>query len=104
MNVNDWQGAVASAPLSHLGFHAPLLLTDSATKLPSALDSYFTEVAPTFLLTPAEGPYNMTYAIGSWKQISWGEQARVDYVSEMHNRRVVGNNTGGTYGDSQPGA
>ena len=27
VNINDWQGAVASAPLSHLGFHAPLLFT-----------------------------------------------------------------------------
>ena len=31
VNVNDWQAAVASAPLSHLGFHAPLILTSSAT-------------------------------------------------------------------------
>ena len=46
----------------------------------------------------------MTYVIGSWSQISWPEQARVDYVSEMHNRRVVGSNTGSTYADSQPGA
>ena len=28
VNINDWQGAIASAPLSHLGFHAPLLLTE----------------------------------------------------------------------------
>jgi hypothetical protein len=30
VNANDWQGAVASAPLSHLGFHAPLLMTDNS--------------------------------------------------------------------------
>ena len=101
-NINDWQGAVASSPLSHLGFHAPLLLTSSATSLPSDLDGYFTSVAPTFLNTPADGPYNMTYVIGSWDQISWHQQARVDYVSEMANRRVVGQNTGSTYADSQP--
>jgi len=103
VNVNDWQGAVASAPLSHLGFHAPLILTSSATKLPSDLDGYFSSVSPFFLDSPADGPYNMTYVIGSWNQIGWGEQARVDYVSEMHNRRVVGSNTGSTYADSQPG-
>jgi hypothetical protein len=104
VNVNDWQGAVASAPLSHLGFHAPLLLTDDATSLPSGLESYFTQVSPSFLNSPADGPYNMTYVIGSWDQVSWNEQVRVDNVSEMHNRRVVGSDTGSTYADSQPGA
>jgi hypothetical protein len=104
VNVDDWQGAVASAPLSHLGFHAPLILTSSATTLPDDLDGYFASVSPFFLNSPADGPYNMTYVIGSWSQVSWPEQARVDYVSEMHNRRVVGSNTGSTYADSRPGA
>jgi hypothetical protein len=99
-----WVGAVASAPRSHLGFHAPRLLTDDTKKLPPALDGYFASVAPTFLNTPADGPYNMTYVIGSWDQINWDEQARVDYVSEMHNRPVYNGNPGGTYADSQPGA
>jgi hypothetical protein len=103
VNVNDWQAAVASAPLSHLGFHAPLLLTNSATTLPAGLEGYFSSVSPTFLNTPADGPYNMTYVIGSWSQVSWDQQARVDYISEMHNRRVVGSNTGSTYGDTSPG-
>ena len=104
VNINDWQGAIASAPLSHLGFHAPLLLTSNATSLPSDLDSYFTMVSPSFLNTPADGPYNMTYVLGSWNQVSWDEQVRVDTLSEMHNRRVVGSDTGSTYADSQPGA
>jgi hypothetical protein len=104
VNVNDWQGAVASAPLSHLGFHAPLILTNNPTTLPSALDGYFSSVSPFFLDSPADGPYNMTYVIGSWNKVSWDQQARVDYISEMHNRRVVGSNTGSTYSDSQPGA
>jgi hypothetical protein len=102
VNVNDWQGAVASSPLSHLGFHAPLLLTDSAGKLPSNLDGYYKSVAPTFLTSPADGPYNMTFAIGSWDQISWAEQAHIDNISEMANRRVGAVTTGGRYSDSQP--
>jgi hypothetical protein len=100
VNINDWQGAVASAPLSHLGFHAPLLFTDSAGKLPAQLEGYFQSVAPTYLTTPADGPYNMTYVIGSWNQINWPQQARVDYVSEMGNRRLWNQNTGGRYTDS----
>src|SRR6476646_6797538 len=104
VNINDWQDAIASAPLSHLGFHAPLLLSSNATSLPGDLDSYFTMVSPSFLNTPADGPYNMTYVLGSWDQVSWDEQVRVDTLSEMHNRRVVGSDTGSTYADSQPGA
>jgi hypothetical protein len=100
VNINDWQAAVASAPLSHLGFHAPLLFTDGATNLPSPVEGYLTSVAPTYLTTPADGPYNMTYVIGSWNQISWPQQARVDYISEMNNRRLWNQNTGGRYGDT----
>jgi hypothetical protein len=102
VNIDDWQAAVASAPLSHLGFHAPLLFTDSATQLPAAVDGYLRSVAPTYLTSPADGPYNMTYVIGSWGQISWPLQAHVDYISEMANRRLWNQNTGGRYSDSTP--
>jgi hypothetical protein len=100
VNENNWQGAVASAPLSHLGFHAPLLLTNSSATLPAEVQSYLQETAPTFLTSPADGPYNMTYVVGSWNQINWLEQSRIDYISEMSNRRVYSNNTGGRYTDS----
>jgi hypothetical protein len=102
VHENDWQAAVASAPLSHLGFHAPLLMTDDPGRLPPQLDAYFKSVAPTYLTSPADGPYNMTYVIGSWNQISWPVQAHIDYVSEMTNRRVWKQSTGGRYADSQP--
>jgi hypothetical protein len=102
VNADDWQGAVASAPLSHLGFHAPLLMTDSAGRLPPQLDAYYKSVAPTYVTTPADGPYNMSYVIGSWKQVSWPVQAHVDYISEMVNRRLWNTTTGGGYTDSQP--
>ena len=102
VHEDDWQGAVASAPLAHLGFHSPLLMTDSAGKLPPQLDAYFKSVAPTFLTSPDDGPYNMTYVIGSWKQVTWPVQARIDYVSEMKNRRVASQSIGGRYSDSQP--
>jgi hypothetical protein len=102
VNKDDWQGAVASAPLSHLGFHAPLLMTDDSGKLPPQLEAYFKSVAPTYLTSPADGPYNMTFVIGSWGQVTWPVQARVDYVSEMANRRTWNTDTGGRYTDSQP--
>jgi hypothetical protein len=102
VNENDWQGAVASSPLSHLGFHAPLLMTTNSNQLPPQLDGYYKSVAPTYTETPADGPYNMTYVIGNWKQITWQEQAHVDYISEMGNRRLWNTKTGGGYTDSEP--
>jgi hypothetical protein len=102
VNINDWQAAVASAPLSHLGFHAPLLFTNSATNMPAQLTAYYKSVAPTYTATPADGPYNMSYVIGSWNQISWGQEAHVDYISEMGNRRLWNTTTGGGYTDSAP--
>jgi hypothetical protein len=104
VNESDWQAAVASAPLSHLGFHAPLLMTNNANQLPSQLDAYFSSVAPTYTNTPADGPYNMTYVIGSWNQVTWGAQAHVDFISEMNNRRLWNAATGGSYNDTQPSA
>jgi hypothetical protein len=102
VHENDWQGAVASAPLSHLGFHAPLLMTDSSGQLPPQLEAYYKSVAPTYVTTPADGPYNMSYVIGSWKDVTWPVQANVDYISEMGNRRLWNTTTGGGYTDSQP--
>jgi hypothetical protein len=102
VNENDWQAAVASAPLSHLGFHAPLLFTNSSGTLPPQVDAYYKSVAPTYTETPADGPYNMSYVLGSWKQITWGQQAHVDFISEMGNRRLWNTTTGSGYSDSAP--
>jgi hypothetical protein len=102
VNQDDWQGAVASSPLSHLGFHAPLLMTDNAGNLPPQVLAYYKSVAPTFVNTPADGPYNMSYVVGSWKQVSWPQQASVDSASEMANRRLWAQSTGGSYADTQP--
>jgi hypothetical protein len=100
VNVNNWQGAVASAPLSHLGFHAPLLVTTDNNALPAEVETYYKAVAPTFLTSPGEGPYNMTYLIGDYQSLTWPLQAHVDFLSEMSNRRVWSNNNGGRYSNS----
>jgi hypothetical protein len=75
-------------------------LTDSPTRLSPALDGYLRSVAPTYLTSPADGPYNMSFFIGSWSQLNWPLQAHVDYISEMANRRVWKQDTGGRYTDS----
>jgi hypothetical protein len=86
VNADDWQGAVGSAILSHLGFHAPLLLVSDPNKLPAAVSDYFAVVQPTFLDSPGEGPYNMVYVVGDYARISWPVQVGVDLSQEMANR------------------
>ena len=86
VNANDWQGAAGSAILSHLGFHAPLLLTNSATTLPSDVTTFLQKVAPTFLVSPGDGPYNMLYVIGNYHAISWNTQVSAELSQEMGNR------------------
>ena len=97
VDQNDWQAAIGSAILSHLGFHAPLLLTDNPTTLPAADEAYLTQVSASFLTSPGDGPYNMTYVVGNYQNVSWAEQARVDFISGMNNRRVWSSNSGSVY-------
>ena len=75
---------------------------NGATKLPSALERLLQERAPTYLTSPADGPYKMTCVIGSWPHVSWREQAHVDYISEMANRRLWSTTTRSRFGDNQP--
>lgn len=86
VNAKDWQGAIAGAVMSGVGFHAPLILTDSATELPKPVSQYFAIVRPNFLVTPAAGPYNMVYVIGDYGKMSWPLQAKVNASMEMANR------------------
>lgn len=86
VNAKDWQGALAGAVMSGVGFHAPLILTDSASDLPKPVKQYFSIVRPNFLVTPAAGPYNMVYVIGDYGKITWPLQARVNASMEMANR------------------
>ena len=86
VNENDWQGAVGSAILSHLGFHAPLLLVNDPNRLPTPVAEYFAVVRPTFLVSPGDGPYNMVYVVGDYARISWPVQVAVNASQEMANR------------------
>lgn len=100
ININSkyaWQDAVGSSILSHLGFHAPLLLTTSDKALPAELSHYYSMIAPSFLVSPADGPYNMTYVPGSYNEVSWAEQVQADELSGMSNRHVWSQSSGSTY-------
>jgi hypothetical protein len=97
INSNNWQAAVGSAILSHLGFHAPLLLTNDASTLPPGVAGFFQQVAPGYRTSPADGPYNMTYVVGTYQELSWPMQAHIDFISGMANARVWSQDSGQNY-------
>jgi hypothetical protein len=63
-----------------------LLLTESATTLPADVTTYLQKVAPTFLVSPGDGPYNMLYIIGNYEKVSWPTQVTAELSQEMGNR------------------
>ncbi|HEV7562757.1 MAG TPA: cell wall-binding repeat-containing protein, partial [Solirubrobacterales bacterium] len=61
--------AGATAALSGSGTWGPLLLTDSATKLPAELRSYFLDVKPGYTDNPTRAFYNHVWVIGDQEAI-----------------------------------
>lgn len=95
VNSDHWQHAIGAAILSSRAFHAALLLTDTTKSVSEPVMDYLLTVRPTFLTTPAEGPYNRLYIIGDYSDISWQAQVEMNMSQEMKNRRNAPN--GSTY-------
>ena len=78
--------APAAALLSATGDYGPLLLLDSATKLPSALIHYLADIQPAYAGTqfpPVRGAYNHGWLIGDEQAISAITQAEIDSMLEI---------------------
>jgi ell wall binding domain 2 (CWB2) len=75
--------AAAAAPLSASGTWGPLLLTDAADTLPSALRGYFLDVKPGYTSDPTRAFYNHVWIVGDAGQISVEQQAEVNEVAEL---------------------
>jgi hypothetical protein len=75
--------AAAAAPLSASGTWGPLLLTDSATTLPSALREYFLDVKPGYTTNPTRAFYNHVWVIGDQEAIDVNQQAEVNELAEL---------------------
>ena len=74
----------AAATLGSNGVYAPLLLTDKAGKLPSALQSYLLDVQPGFENgDPSQGFYNRVWILGNRDAVSTGVQAKIDQLTEL---------------------
>ncbi|MCE3200916.1 cell wall-binding repeat-containing protein [Paenibacillus sonchi] len=74
--------AIAAAPFSHLGKHAPLVFTGK-DGLPDSLMNYTMELQPKFKDTPAEGPYNHAWLTGDTGTLTKGAQSEIDDMLEI---------------------
>jgi len=75
--------AAVAAPLSASGTWGPLLLSDSATTLPSALREYFLDVKPGYTTNPTRAFYNHVWVIGDQEAIDVNQQAEVNELAEL---------------------
>ncbi len=81
--------AVASANLQW-GKAGPLLLVHGDGDLPAVTENYLWRTQSSWFSTPAEGPFNHVFVMGSLDQVSWVSQARSDYAVEITPYRLQG--------------
>jgi putative cell wall-binding protein len=74
--------ALAAAPFSHLGKHAPLLWTDKE-KMPESVHRYVMSLQPKYKLSPTEGPYNHAWLTGGEDALSVSAQGEIDTMLEI---------------------
>ncbi|WP_310832439.1 cell wall-binding repeat-containing protein [Paenibacillus pedocola] len=74
--------AIAAAPFSHLGKHAPLIFTEK-DGLPNSVMDYLMNVQPKFQKSPAEGPYNHAWITGGNGAVSAAAQSEIDDMLEI---------------------
>ncbi|HEX3174826.1 MAG TPA: cell wall-binding repeat-containing protein [Solirubrobacterales bacterium] len=75
--------AAAAAALSASGTWGPLLLTDSADTLPSALRGYLLDVKPGYTTDPTRAFYNHVWVIGDEEAIDVNQQAEINQLAEL---------------------
>lgn len=82
VNGARWQDGVVSAHLARAGKSGPLLFTER-DRLPGVVDNYLWRQRPVFANTPAEGPFNSVWVVGSFDRIAYGTQTWADYSQEI---------------------
>jgi hypothetical protein len=75
--------AALAAPLSASGTWGPLLLTESADKLPKAVREYLLDVKPGYTTDPTRAFYNHVWIVGGEDEISAKEQAEINQLAEL---------------------
>ncbi|MFN2747035.1 MULTISPECIES: hypothetical protein [Bacillus] len=77
--------ALAGAPFSHLGKHAPLLLLKDG-QADQSVYSYLADIEPFFEKHPQDGPYNHGFILGSEDDISFQTQGILDDILEIKSK------------------
>ncbi len=75
--------AAIASPLSASGTWGPLLLTDDADTLPSALREYLLDIKPGYTTDPTRAFYNHVWVIGDQEAIDVNQQAEIDQLAEL---------------------
>jgi hypothetical protein len=82
-NVKHTQDAAAAAALGAAGAYGPLLLLDSATRVPPQLENYLLDIQPGYQFDPVRGVYNHAWLMGDESAISVDTQALIDQFAEI---------------------
>ena len=75
--------AAAAAPLSASGTWGPLLVTEDADAVPSALRGYLLDLKPGYEDDPTRALYNHLWLIGDTSALSVDFQAQLDEIAEV---------------------
>jgi ell wall binding domain 2 (CWB2) len=75
--------AAAAATLATNGVFAPMLITDTASKLPSDVSGYLLDVEPGYQTDPSSGVYNRVWILGDTKTVSLAAQGRLDQITRL---------------------
>jgi hypothetical protein len=89
VNGERWQDAVVAAHLARAGKSGPLLYAER-DRLPAATDNYLWRQRPIFASTPAEGPFNHAWVVGSFERVGYLAQAWADYSQEIEQYMTLG--------------
>ncbi|MGG2196877.1 cell wall-binding repeat-containing protein [Paenibacillus validus] len=82
ISLNTASLALAAAPFSHLGKHAPILWTDKE-KMPDTVMDYMMTVQPKYKKSPTEGPYNHSWLVGDEQSLNRAAQGEIDDMLEI---------------------
>ena len=75
--------AGGAAALAGNGVFAPLLVTDTAARLPRAVEGYMLDVQPGYEDDPRTGVYNHVWIIGDVEVLSPAAQGRLDEITAL---------------------
>ncbi|MGG2091951.1 cell wall-binding repeat-containing protein [Bacillus sp. S13(2024)] len=81
-STSTYDLAIAGAPFSHMGKHAPLILLENGEPTQPIYD-FLGSIKPMYKESPTEGPYNHAFLLGTEKEISFKTQGILDDQLEI---------------------